>query len=142
MSIEVINEEFISDIGATNFRESLQYSSGVFTEQYTQGTANSAESNGKGVNETQSADISASSRSGLGGRFDNGMIVRGFNVSFQNREGFRYGGIIANYGVTLGGIIDTANVSLRHRRTFRHRERGRQAADERARLRGFAGGGQ
>jgi outer membrane receptor protein involved in Fe transport len=111
MSIEVINEEFISDIGATNFRESLQYSSGVFTEQYTQGTANSAESNGKGVNETQSADISASSRSGLGGRFDNGMIVRGFNVSFQNREGFRYGGIIANYGVTLGGIIDTANVS-------------------------------
>lgn len=111
MSIEVINEEFISDIGATNFREALQYSSGVFTEQFTQGTAGSAQSNGKGVNQTQSADASASSRSGLGGRFDNGTVIRGFNVSFQNREGFRYGGIIANYGVVLGGIIDTSNVS-------------------------------
>lgn len=111
MSIEVINEEFISDIGATNFREALQYSSGVFTEQYTQAPADSAQSNGRGVNQVGSADISASSRSGLGGRFDNGTIIRGFNVSFQNREGFRYGGIIANYGVVLGGILDTSNVS-------------------------------
>ena len=31
-------------------------------------------------------------------------------MAFQNRDGFRYGGSIANYGIQLGGIIDTANV--------------------------------
>jgi len=111
MSIEVINQEFIEDTGATNFDEAMAYSSGVFLDEYTQGTGQSSDgANSPGANETSSADRSASSRGGLGGRFDNGTIIRGFNVPFQNRDGFRYGGIIAQHGVVLGGILDTANV--------------------------------
>lgn len=111
MSIEVINKEFLSDIGATNFKEALQYSAGVSTDNFRSGTANGANSNGPGANAVSGGDVSASTRGGLGGRFDNGTNIRGFNVSFQNREGFRYGGLIANYGIVLGGILDTSNIS-------------------------------
>lgn len=111
MSIEVINAEFLEDTGATNFDEALAYSSGVFTQEFTLGTGESNNgANSTGANEVASADRSASSRGGLGGRFDNGIIIRGFNVPFQNRDGFRYGGLIAQYGVVLGGIVDTSNV--------------------------------
>ncbi len=111
MSIEVINAEFLEDTGATNFDEALAYSSGVFLDEFTQSTGQSANgANAPGANETSSADRSASSRAGTGGRFDNGIIIRGFNVPFQNRDGFRYGGLIAQHGVVLGGIVDTANV--------------------------------
>lgn len=111
MSIEVINQEFLEDTGATNFDEALAYSSGVFLDEYTQSAGESSDgANAPGANENASADRSASSRGGLGGRFDNGTIIRGFNVPFQNRDGFRYGGIIAQHGVVLGGILDTSNI--------------------------------
>ena len=111
MSIEVINQEFLEDTGATNFDEAMAYSSGVFLDEFTQGTGQSSDgANAPGANETSSADRSASSSGGLGGRFDNGTIIRGFNVPFQNRDGFRYGGIIAQHGVVLGGILDTSNI--------------------------------
>ena len=38
MSIEVINAEFLTDIGATNFEESLAYSSGVFLDDFSAST--------------------------------------------------------------------------------------------------------
>lgn len=111
MNIEVINAEFINDIGATNFKESLSYSSGVFLDTFIQSTGQSRDgANARGANEVNAADASASSRGGIGGRFDNGTIIRGYNVPFQNRDGFRYGGLIAQYGVILGGIVDTTNV--------------------------------
>ncbi len=111
MSIEVINAEFLEDIGATDFEESLSYSSGVFLDTFIQSTGESRDGgNARGANEVNTADRSASSRGGVGGRFDNGTIIRGFNVPFQNRDGFRYGGLIAQYGVVLGGIVDTTNV--------------------------------
>lgn len=111
MSIEVINAEFLEDIGATDFEESLSYSSGVFLDTFIQSTGQSRDGgNARGANEVNTADRSASSRGGVGGRFDNGTIIRGFNVPFQNRDGFRYGGLIAQYGVVLGGIVDTTNV--------------------------------
>ena len=111
MSIEVINKDFLDDTGATNFDEALQYSSGVVLNEYTPSTASSSDgNNGAGVNEVASEDRSASSRGGLGGRYTNAANIRGFNVPFQNRDGFRYGGSIPKYGVVLGGIIDTSNV--------------------------------
>ena len=111
MSIEVINAEFLTDIGATNFKEALAYSSGVFQDDFSASTGVTKDgSNSPGANEFSSAERSPSSRGGTGGRFANVTIIRGFNVPFQNRDGFRYGGLIAQYGTILGGIIDTVNV--------------------------------
>lgn len=111
MSIEVLNAEFIEDTGATNFDEALAYSAGVFLEEFSAGDGVGTDgANTSGANEVDSADRSPSSRGGTGGRFANVTIIRGFNVPFQNRDGFRYGGLIAQYGTILGGIIDTANV--------------------------------
>ncbi len=111
MSIEVINQDFLEDTGATNFEEALAYSSGVFLDDFTSSDGIGRDgTNTPGANVSDSADRSPSSRGGVGGRFDNVTIIRGFNVPFQNRDGFRYGGLIAQYGTILGGIIDTSNV--------------------------------
>lgn len=111
MAIEVINQDFIDDTGATNFDEALEYSAGVYLDDFVAGDGVSEDgSNTAGANTVDSADRSPSSRGGVGGRFDNVTIIRGFNVPFQNRDGFRYGGLIAQYGTVLGGIIDTSNV--------------------------------
>ncbi len=111
MSIEVINAAFMEDTGATDFDEALAYSSGVFLEEYTEPEHfNIDGGNTTGANEVSSADVSPSSAGGTGGRFSNVTIIRGFNVPFQNRDGFRYGGLIAQYGTVLGGIVDTSNV--------------------------------
>ncbi|MGY8718373.1 MAG: TonB-dependent receptor plug domain-containing protein, partial [Verrucomicrobiia bacterium] len=37
------------------------------------------------------------------------MSIRGYNVQFQNRMGFRVGGTVSEYGVTLGGALDSLN---------------------------------
>ena len=111
MSLEAITAQFLEDTGATTFEESLAYSSGVFTQQFTERTATGLDGrNSPGANQAFSNDRSPSSRAGVGGRFSNAIIVRGFNVPFQNLDGFRYGGMIATYGITLGGILDTVNV--------------------------------
>ena len=111
MSLEAITAQFIEDTGATTFNEALAYSSGVFTQQFTQGSPGTRDGgNSPGANQSFSADRSPSSRAGVGGRFSNAIIIRGFNVPFQNLDGFRYGGSIAAYGITLGGILDTVNV--------------------------------
>lgn len=112
MAIEVVNQDFMDDVDATNLEEALAYSSGVFLDDFTQADAVGKDGvNAPGANAVESADRSPSSRGGLGGRFDNVILIRGFNVPFQNRDGFRYGGLIAQYGTILGGIIDTSNVS-------------------------------
>ena len=111
MAIEVINAEFLEDTGATDFDEALRYSSGVFLDQFSASDGVGVDgANTPGANEVDSSDRSPSSRGGTGGRFANVTIIRGFNVPFQNRDGFRYGGLIAQYGTILGGIIDTVNV--------------------------------
>ncbi|MCH6258466.1 TonB-dependent receptor plug domain-containing protein [Puniceicoccaceae bacterium K14] len=114
MSIEVINQDFLKDRGANSFAEALEYSSGVFTEEFSADAASGTRNgvNAPGANDQDSADRSPSSRGGLGGRFDNVVIIRGFNVPFQNRDGFRYGGLIAqeNGATILGGILDSSNI--------------------------------
>lgn len=105
MPLEVITSEFVQDLGATDFEEALAYTSGVFTEQYTE----SSGVNSAGANEAYSAEQSPSTRGGLGGRFSNAISIRGYNVQFQNRLGFRVGGTVSEYGVTLGGVLDSLN---------------------------------
>lgn len=111
MSIEVINSDFLKDRGATSFDDALAYSSGVVTEEFGESDGAGRDGvNAPGANAQDSADRSPSSRGGLGGRFDNVVIIRGFNVPFQNRDGFRYGGLIAHTGTVLGGILDSSNI--------------------------------
>ncbi len=105
MPLEVITSEFVDDLAATEFEEALAYTSGVFTDRFTE----SSGSNSAGANETYSAERSPSSSGGVGGRFSNAINIRGFDVQFQNRMGFRVGGSVSEYGVTLGGILDSLN---------------------------------
>lgn len=105
MPIEVITSEFLDDLQATDFKEALTYTAGVFTDQFNE----SSSENSAGANEAYSNERSPSSRGGVGGRFSNSISVRGYNVQFQNRMGFRVGGTVSEYGVTLGGILDSLN---------------------------------
>lgn len=105
MPIEVITSEFLDDLQATDFKEALSYTSGVFTDQFNE----SSGTNSAGANESYSAERSPSSRGGVGNRFSNSISIRGYNVQFQNRMGFRVGGTVSEYGVTLGGILDSLN---------------------------------
>lgn len=104
MSIEVINGQFIEDLGATNLEEALAYSSGIFQSDL------SDEIRTLGANRYGSADVSPSSLGGVNGHYDKALVIRGFNVPFQNRDGFRYGGLVAQYGTILGGISDASNI--------------------------------
>ncbi|MCF3652050.1 TonB-dependent siderophore receptor [Synoicihabitans lomoniglobus] len=105
MPLEVITSEFVDDLGATDFEEALKYTSGVFTDQYNE----SSGANSAGANGSYSAERSPSSNGGLGNRFSNAINIRSYNVQFQNRMGFRVGGTVSEYGVTLGGILDSLN---------------------------------
>jgi outer membrane receptor protein involved in Fe transport len=107
MTVQVINYEFISDIAATNFDEALAYASGVFTTDLagSSGTGSANANRGRG-----SAEKSASA--GGGNRFANTVTIRGFNVPFQNRMGFRSGGLVITPGssIALGGMLDASNI--------------------------------
>ena len=105
MPIEVITSEFLDDLQATDFEEALAYSSGVFTDQFNE----SSSTNSAGANASYSNERSPSARGGVGSRFSNSINIRGYNVQFQNRLGFRVGGTVSEYGVTLGGILDSLN---------------------------------
>lgn len=107
IAIEVINEAFINDLGATNFEEALAYSSGVFLNDFT--TVNGVSNDGVNVPGANEAEFQADKIS-VGGRFDNAATIRSFNVPHIYRDGFRYGGLIARYGIVLGGIVDTTNL--------------------------------
>ena len=108
MTIQVVTGEFISDIGATDFSEALAYSSGVFTtSQEAPGGANTANANEGGGPAERS--VSAGAR---GNRFANVVTIRGFDVPFQTRLGFRVGGIVVTptTNIALGGLLDAVNM--------------------------------
>lgn len=102
MPLEVINQEFIEDLQATDLDEALDYSSGVFTQTF---------ANGSGANATGSAETSPSSAVSVNDPFANAISIRGYSVPNQQRFGFRVGGFAVGEGfsVVLGGATDTVN---------------------------------
>lgn len=111
MPIEVVSAEFLEDTAAIDFEDIFQYTSGVFTSQFVEASSVSRSgSNTPGANQSFSQDRSPSSASGVGGRYSTGIIIRGFNTPFQNRDGFRFGGTIAPHGVNFGGNADSLNI--------------------------------
>jgi outer membrane receptor protein involved in Fe transport len=107
MTVQVINSEFIRDIGATDLSEALSYASGVFTTDFAAPTGGGGSNPNRGLG---SSERSASA--GSGNRFSNVVTIRGFNVPFQNRMGFRYGGtvITPTSNLALGGLLDSVNI--------------------------------
>ena len=84
MSLEVINNKFITDQQATDLKEALAYSAGVFTRSYVDGS---------GANEGGSAERSPSTVASVNNPFTNTVSIRGFAVPNQQRFGFRVGGV-------------------------------------------------
>ncbi|NDV62269.1 TonB-dependent receptor plug domain-containing protein [Puniceicoccales bacterium CK1056] len=112
MAIQVINQDFITDTGASNLNEALIYAAGVFTDDNqasnsvgaTRGTQGSVAGSGSGDRSVSSA--------GQSNRFANTVYIRGLSTPYQNRYGFRYGGLIVtpNSSIALGGMLDSANI--------------------------------
>lgn len=99
--LEVVNRELIEDLQATDFREALAFSAGVYTQDLR---------NVSGANPGTSAEISPSTAANLNNSFTNTIQIRGYNVPNQQRAGFRVGAIVPKYGIVLGGLTDTANI--------------------------------
>lgn len=106
MTLEVVTSELIEDTGASNFNEALNYTAGVFFEN----PAESSGVNSPNANRSYSAEQSPSSAGAVGAITNNSITIRGFDVPFQMREGFRIGTSVSNLGVVLGGTIDPVNV--------------------------------
>ncbi|HSH09996.1 MAG TPA: TonB-dependent receptor plug domain-containing protein, partial [Oceanipulchritudo sp.] len=108
MTIQVINQDFITDIAASNLDESLVYAAGVFTSD---NQASSSVGATRGTQGGGSGDRSIST-AGQGARFANVVYIRGLSTPYQNRMGFRYGGLIVtpNSDIVLGGLLDSANI--------------------------------
>ena len=103
MNVDVVTREFIEDVGATDFREALTYSAGVYSESF---------ENTSSANEAfRSQDRSPSASVQLGDPFNNSISIRGYNVPNQQRLGFRIGALVPAYGVVLGGNTDTVNTA-------------------------------
>ena len=100
--VEVVTSAFIDDIGATDIKSALAYSSGVYFGVYE--TAGSIATSDAGA----LVERSGSALSGNGAGFNNSAFIRGFRVDTQTRDGFRMGGSIPSQGISLGGITDTA----------------------------------
>ena len=108
MTIQVVTGEFMSDIGATDFTEALAYSSVVYTDsQEAAGGSNTANANEGGGSAERS--VSAGAREN---RFANVVTIRGFDVPFQTRLGFRVGGFVVTptTNIALGGLLDSVNM--------------------------------
>lgn len=101
--LEVINQELIEDLQASDLKEALAYSSGVFTQSFASDT---------GANATVSRERSPSSAASVNNPFTNTISIRGYAVPNQQRFGFRVGSIAVGEGfsVVLGGITDTSNI--------------------------------
>ena len=99
--LEVVNRELIEDLQATDFREALAFSAGVYLED---------RRDTSGANPGSSAEISPSTAANLNNVFTNTIQIRGYNVPNQQRAGFRVGSIVPKYGIVLGGMTDTANI--------------------------------
>ncbi len=108
MSIQVITSEFIKDLGATDFNEALSYAAGVnISDVEAPSGGGGPDANRGGGSAERSASAASSST-----RFANTVNIRGFNVPFQNRLGFRYGGVVItpDTNLALGGLLDSANM--------------------------------
>jgi len=105
MAIQVINQDFISDLGASNMDEALEYAAGVFTGS--EGASTSV-----GATRSTGSDDKSVSSAGSGDRFANVVYIRGLAVPFQNRMGFRYGGVVVtnDSAIALGGLLDSSNI--------------------------------
>lgn len=108
MAIQVINQDFITDVGASDLEEALVYAAGVFTSD---NQASGSVGATRGTQGGGSGDRSISS-AGQGARFANVVYIRGLSTPYQNRMGFRYGGLVVtpNSDVALGGLMDSANI--------------------------------
>ncbi|MGC9451476.1 MAG: TonB-dependent siderophore receptor [Oceanipulchritudo sp.] len=106
MTLEVVTSELIEDTGASDFNEALNYTAGVFFDN----PAESSGANSPNANRAYSSEQSPSSAGAVGAVTNNSITIRGFDVPFQMREGFRIGTSVSNLGVVLGGTIDPVNV--------------------------------
>ncbi|RKX29907.1 MAG: hypothetical protein DRP71_15810, partial [Verrucomicrobia bacterium] len=108
MTIQVITSEFIKDLGATDFEEALAYSAGVNTSDLEASSSQSGPDANRGRGSREKSASSASSST----RFANTVSIRGFNVPFQNRLGYRYGGVVItpDSNIAMGGLLDSSNI--------------------------------
>jgi iron complex outermembrane receptor protein len=107
MAIQVVNQDFLTDIAAANLDEGLVYVAGVFTDDHEASRQVGA------TRGTQGGGGDASvSTAGRGSPFANLVYIRGLSVPYQNRMGFRYGGIVKTpySNIALGGLLDSANI--------------------------------
>ncbi|MEX0330322.1 MAG: TonB-dependent receptor [Puniceicoccaceae bacterium] len=103
MAIQVVNQELIGDLQASTLNEALDYTAGVFSSST---AASSAVTRGGPTGNDRS--ISSAS----GGRFSNRLFIRGVATPYQNRDGFRNGGLVItpNSAIALGGLLDSVNM--------------------------------
>ncbi|MDP0501857.1 MAG: TonB-dependent receptor plug domain-containing protein [Verrucomicrobiota bacterium JB022] len=106
--VEVVNEDLITDIGATNIEEALRYSAGIQQETFQSGAG--SEGNSPGANNSTISDRSPSSSASTNDPFANTVNIRGYDVPNQQRLGFRVGSIVPAYGVVLGSLSDSVNI--------------------------------
>ena len=101
MALEVINQEFIEDLGALNMDEALEYSAGVETTAFELPTWASG-------NATNFNDASPSGN--VGAHQGNVLTIRGYRSPNQQRLGFRIGMLVPEYGIVTGGSTNTLNM--------------------------------
>src|SRR5690606_12738432 len=91
-NLEVITSEFMQDTAATDFKESLAFSSGIFTQSF-------VDTSGAGP---ASANATPSEQAAVGSRLNNAIIIRGKTAPYQQRMGFRVGSYIGLRGRSSG----------------------------------------
>ena len=101
MALEVINQEFLEDLGALNMDEALKYSAGVETTAYELGSFSSG-------NATNFSDSSPSANVPV--HQGNVLTIRGYRSPNQQRLGFRIGMLVPEYRVVIGGGTNTVNM--------------------------------
>jgi outer membrane receptor protein involved in Fe transport len=105
MALDVVTNEFITDTGATDFKEALAYTSGAVIDIFEAGSGNN-----RAANEAYSGERSPSaSAAGTNTEFTNSISIRTFRTDTQQRSGFRIGGSVPSYGLVLGGLTDSIN---------------------------------
>lgn len=102
ISMDVVNEQLIADLQANDMKEALSYTSGIFQESFANTTAANSEFASRDRSPSSFASPNANPLA-------TGLIIRGYNVPNQQREGFRIGAIVPAYGVVLGGSTDAVN---------------------------------
>ena len=101
MALEVVNQEFLEDLGALNMDEALKYSAGVETTAFELPHWSSG-------NATDFSDSSPSANVPV--HQGNVLTIRGYRSPNQQRLGFRIGMLVPEYGVVIGGGTDTVNM--------------------------------